>query len=47
MTNAITGTAISVPADLVDMYVKAGFRLIGTPAQAEKPITRKRKPAAK
>ena len=41
MINTITGTEMSVPADLVEMYQKAGHRLAEPAAPAEKPAARK------
>lgn len=47
MINPITGTAITVPADLVEMYVKAGFALASPPAKAQPAEPVKRPPAKK
>lgn len=43
MINWITGTAMSVPADLVDKYLAAGHRLAQAPAE-EPPAKPAKKP---
>lgn len=45
MINCVTGTTMLVPAQLVEMYVKAGHRLV-PPAEAkpaEKPKAKRKK----
>lgn len=42
MINWVTGTAMSVPADLVDKYLAAGHRLAQAPA--EEPPAKPRRP---
>ena len=46
MINMVTGTEMSVPADLVDKFLKAGHKLAQAPAVEEKPAPAK-KPARK
>jgi len=50
MINWITGTVMSVPADLVEKYKAAGHRLAAAPetpeAESAKPARKPRKPRA-
>jgi len=42
MINAVTGTEMSVPVDLVEMYKKAGHKVVPQEPQ-KKPVKRTRK----
>lgn len=42
MINLVTGTAMSVPADLVERYLAAGHKLAQAPKAEEKPATAKK-----
>lgn len=44
MINMVTGTEMSVPADLVDKFLKAGHKLAQAPVEEPAPA---RKPARK
>ncbi len=46
MINVVTGTEMSVPADLVEKFLTAGHKLASVPAAEEKPEPAK-KPARK